>query len=162
MVNWIKANSYGASTSSSLSGGGLFRNCRADYLGGFMENLGLHSSFFAELSGAICAIKVTYSKKWHNLWLETDSVLVALIFRSKALVPWQLRTLWWSSRIPSRKMNIFVTPIFSEVSGYVDLLAKEGLALLGYHYHSLMPPSLGSLFVANMLGMPKFRFTSFC
>lgn len=88
MVNWIKANSYGASTSSSLSGGGLFRNCRAGYLGGFMENLGLHSSFFAELYGDICAIKVAYSKKWHNLWLETDSVLVALISRSKALVPW--------------------------------------------------------------------------
>jgi ribonuclease HI len=53
----------------------LFRDCSGDYIGGFADNLGMASSIFAELMGAIHAIEIAQSKGWNSLWLETDSNL---------------------------------------------------------------------------------------
>jgi ribonuclease HI len=53
----------------------LFRDCSGDYIGGFADNLGMASSIFTELMGAIHAIEISQSKGWNSLWLETDSNL---------------------------------------------------------------------------------------
>jgi hypothetical protein len=88
LFNWIKGNTDGAANSSIAAYGGLFRNHLADFMGGFAENIGNKSAFFAELSGAIKAIEIAYENHWLNFWLETDSVLVVKAFSNLSLIPW--------------------------------------------------------------------------
>jgi hypothetical protein len=70
-LNWMKCNTDGAATTTTAAYGGIFRNHLADFIGGFAENIGKNSAFFAELLGAIKAIEIAYQNNWHNLWLET-------------------------------------------------------------------------------------------
>ncbi|XP_024632903.1 uncharacterized protein [Medicago truncatula] len=65
IFDWIKCNTDGAT-------GCIFRNNEAECMGCFAQNLGLGSSLFAELSGAMQAIEIAHSKGWFNFWLETN------------------------------------------------------------------------------------------
>ncbi|GAU35387.1 hypothetical protein TSUD_160380 [Trifolium subterraneum] len=77
-VNWLKCNIDGASNGNPglSSCGGIFRNSSSDFVYGFAEPLGVATSFYAELCGAMRAIDLAFQFHWHNVWLETDSVLV--------------------------------------------------------------------------------------
>jgi hypothetical protein len=90
LINWHKCNTDGASLGSTgvSSCGGIFRDHAANFLSCFAEPLSISSSYQAELSGAMRAIKIAYQKNWMNLWLETDSTLVVLASRSNNQVPW--------------------------------------------------------------------------
>jgi len=74
--------------------GGIYRDSNASFICGFAQNLHTDSSYEAELIAAILAIEITYSKGWHNLWLETESQLVLLAFKSKTMIPCVLRNIW--------------------------------------------------------------------
>ncbi|PNX89856.1 70 kDa peptidyl-prolyl isomerase, partial [Trifolium pratense] len=50
----------------------------------------MNSAFMAELCGAMRAIEIAYCRNWKNLWLESDSTLVVMAFKSPVLVPWEL------------------------------------------------------------------------
>jgi len=94
IFDWIKCNTDGAAGGipSNVACGGIFRNNEVECIGCFARNLGLGSSLFVELSGAMHAIEIAHSKGWFNFWLETDSMLVMLAFKSISLVPWRIRT----------------------------------------------------------------------
>jgi ribonuclease HI len=76
-------------------------------MGGFAENIGNKSAFFAELSGAIKAIEIAYENHWLNFWLETDSVLVVKAFSNLSLIPWSLRNRWMNCLLMTRSMIFF-------------------------------------------------------
>jgi ribonuclease HI len=61
---------------------------------GFDENISKKTAFFAKISGTIRAIEIAYHNHWHNLWLETDSVLVVKAFSNHSLISWSLRDRW--------------------------------------------------------------------
>jgi ribonuclease HI len=66
---------------------------------------------YHELVAAVLAIEIAAQKGWTNLWLETDSMLIA--FQAAKVVPWSLRNRWddcLSLSIIS-KMDFFVTHI---------------------------------------------------
>jgi ribonuclease HI len=69
---------------------GVFRNHEADVLCCFAEPLGISSSYFAELCGAMRAIELAHQRNYINLWIETDSILVVLAFKNhgKQKVTW--------------------------------------------------------------------------
>ncbi|PNX62397.1 ribonuclease H, partial [Trifolium pratense] len=69
VFNWIKCNCDGSS-------------------------IGISSSLHDELIGAMTAVEIAHSKGWINLWIETDSMLVVLAFKSSKVVPWTLRNRW--------------------------------------------------------------------
>jgi ribonuclease HI len=92
----------------------FFRNHLADFRGGFAENIGKNSAFFAEILGAIRAIEIAYQNHWFNLWLETDFELVVKAFNNHALILWQLRNRWLNSLVRIRNMNFFVFHIYRE------------------------------------------------
>ncbi|GAU30172.1 hypothetical protein TSUD_311230 [Trifolium subterraneum] len=98
LPHWVKCNTDGASTSTSSSCGGIFRNSEADFMCAFADNLGVGSAFNAELIGALNAIELANSKHWSNLWLETDSVLVVKAFTNPGLIPWNLSNMWSPNR----------------------------------------------------------------
>jgi ribonuclease HI len=157
LSNWVKCNTDGASTSSSSSCGGLFRNSNADFLYGFAENTGIASAFVAELCGAMNAIEIAASKNWNNLWLETDSTLVVLAFKSSSLVPWVLSNRWHNCLLLTQSMNFIVSHIFREGNFCADGLANIGLFLDRLTFWNELPLVIKDNFDADRLGKPFFR-----
>lgn len=62
LVNWVKGNIDGATTTITSACGGLFRSSSGDFLGGFSEHLGPHNVFFVEMVRALRSIETTQSK----------------------------------------------------------------------------------------------------
>ncbi|KAK2382838.1 hypothetical protein QL285_070351 [Trifolium repens] len=114
-LNWLKCNTDGASTSTSSACGGVFRNHLSEFVVGFAENIGLHSSLIAELSGVMRAIEMANIHNWSNLWLEIDSSLAENIgLHASCIVPWVIRNRWENCMVMARSMNIIATYISRE------------------------------------------------
>jgi len=86
---WIKVNTDGASTKNPVkaSAGGIFRNSEGICIGCFTQFLGNVNALHAELVAAMTAVEITSSRGFTNLWLESDSQLVILSFKSNSVVP---------------------------------------------------------------------------
>ena len=161
VFNWVKCNTDGAShrNPGMAACGGLFRSDDSELLGAFAVNLGLTSAIFSELIRAMVAIEIAHHKGWHSLWLETDSMLVLLAFKSSNIVPWSLRNIWDNCLHLLSSMNFFVTHIYREWNKCVDTLANIGLSLVSHCWY-LQPPSEIKLdLVKNNLGLPNFRLS---
>lgn len=102
VFNWIKCNIDGA----------------------FAYNLGNTKSLVVELNGVMYATELANQKGWTHLWLETDSMLVTLAFKSKSNVPWQLRNRWDDYTGIASVMSFFVTQIYREGNHCADQLAN--------------------------------------
>jgi len=92
--------------------GGMFRNADADFLGAFSVNLGVSTALHFELIAAMVAIEIAHVKNWQNLWLETDSMLVLLAFKSAKIVPWSLRNRWDNCMFILSMFNFNVSHIY--------------------------------------------------
>jgi hypothetical protein len=115
LFNWIKGNTDGAANSSTAAYGGLFRNHLADFMGGFAENIGNKSVFFAEISEAIKTIEIAHQNHWLNFCFETDSVLVVKAFSNLSLIPWSLSNRWMNCLLITRRMNFFLSQFIEKV-----------------------------------------------
>jgi hypothetical protein len=89
-------------------------NHNADLLCCFAENIGRKSAFKAELCGAMRAIELANYTNWKNLWLESDSSLVVLAFKSIDLIPWELSNRWKNCLKITSGMNFVWFPMFIE------------------------------------------------
>jgi len=160
VFDWIKCNIDGASLGNPgpSSCGGIFRDKNADFLGAFAYNLGISNSLIAELNGAMFAIELAHHRGWNHIWLETDSMLVTLAFKSKKIVPWQLRNRWENCLHLISSMSFFVTHINREGNHCADQLANIGLSLNTYFWWNHLPQQIGFDFTRNRLGLPYFRF----
>jgi hypothetical protein len=67
--------------------GGIFRDYNNVCHGFFSQNIITYSTFIAQITGTIKAIEIAAEKNCNNLWLETDSQLVLLEFKSQNMVP---------------------------------------------------------------------------
>jgi len=160
VFNWIKCNIDGASVGNLGPSvfGGIFQDRNAEFLGAFSYNLGITNSLVAELNGAMYAIELAHQKGWNHIWLETDSMLVTLAFRSKNIVPWHLRNRWENCTHLTTSMSLMVTHIYRERNHYADLLASIGLCLNTFFCQDHLPQQIRVDFARNRLGMPYFRF----
>jgi len=161
LINWIKANTDGAASSTNSACGIIFRNWEADCLLCVSENLGLGNALRAELCGAMRAIEMAHLKHWSNLWLETDSKLVVLAFSNESIVPWSLRNRWYNCKKLMLNMNILISHIYREENQCADSLANIGLSSQGLFLGESVPSVLSSHFGRDKLGMPSFQFVSF-
>jgi hypothetical protein len=87
-VPWLKVNMDGSVIGNHVACGGLFRDRLGTFLGAFISNLGNSSVFTAEIHGFILALEYAAHNGWRNLWLESDSTSVLIIF------PVLLRNRW--------------------------------------------------------------------
>ncbi|CAJ2628490.1 unnamed protein product [Trifolium pratense] len=129
LEHWVKCNTDGPFNNHKSSCGDIFRNHKAESLCCFAENIGLKSAFMAELCGAMTAIEIANSRNWNNLWLETDSTLVVMAFKSSELVPWELSNRWMNCNLLTRNMNFVVSHVYREGNQCADGLANIGLNL---------------------------------
>ncbi|GAU48979.1 hypothetical protein TSUD_245700 [Trifolium subterraneum] len=161
-ADWLKCNIDGASNGNPglSSCGGIFRNSSSDFVYGFAEPLGVATSFYAELCGAMRAIDLAFQFHWHNVWLETDSVLVVSAFnKPTALVPWQLRNRWKNAIHKAKSMNVIISHIFRESNQVADLLANHGLNVDTICLWHSIPLFAKDSFEKNKLGVPCFRIS---
>ncbi|MCH99434.1 ribonuclease H protein [Trifolium medium] len=142
LLNWFKCNIDGASNGNPglASCGGIFRSYSADFVLGFAEPLGVTTSYYAELCGAMRAIEIASQNHWHNIWIETDSALVVSAFQKpQNPVPWPIRNRWKNTLHMAKSMNFIITHIFREGNQVADLLANHGLTLDSIFYWHLPP-----------------------
>ena len=159
ILNWIKCNIDGASNGNpGPSCGGIFRNSNANFLGAFADNLGIANSFCADLHGAMIAIEFAFHRGWNHLWIETDSMLVTQSFKSKSIVPWQIRNRWNNCLHLLSSMIFFVTHIYREGNQCADKLAAIGLTLNSLFWWDQLPSQARLDFTGNRIGLPYFRF----
>lgn len=160
ILNWVKCNTDGAASGASGNAacGGIFRDVNSEFLGAFTINIGIASALNAELIGAMVAIEIAHINNWHRLWLETDSMLVFLAFKSSKIVPWSLRNRWDNCLHLLSNFSFIVTHIYREGNQCADSLANIGLALSSHFWYSSVPSQVYAEFVWNKLGYPNFRF----
>jgi ribonuclease HI len=160
LLNWVKCNIDGASHGNPgpASCGGVFRNYQANFLYAFAKPLGFASSYHAELCGAMQAVDIAFCRNWKNLWLETDSTLVVLAFKSNPqLIPWALRNRWKNVLVKVSSLNFRVTHICREGNQVADLFANHGLSLNSLTCWSVPPLFSQDFLLKNKLGLPSFR-----
>jgi len=121
-------------------------------------NLGVTSALNSKLIAAMLAIEIANFKNWRNLWLETDSMLVYLAFKSSKIVPWNLRNRWDNCLFLLSSLNLCVTHIFREDNQCAYQLANLGLTLSSYSWFNNVPPQVNVKFVRNKIGFPNYRF----
>ena len=162
ILNWVKCNIDGASRGNPgpSSCGGIFRDSTAAFLGAFSFNLGVGNPLTAELNGAMIAIEMASQKGWNHLWIETDSMLVTLAFKSKIIVPWNLRNRWDNCLHLISSMSFIVSHVYREGNYCVDKLAGIGLDLNTHFWWDHLPSQIRDDFTRNRMGLPYFRFCS--
>ncbi|XP_045806456.1 uncharacterized protein LOC123899387 [Trifolium pratense] len=147
LIDWVKCNTDGASTQISSACGGIFRNHLVEFICCFAENTGMR------------AIEIATDNGWRNVWLETDSTLVVLAFKSASLVPWKIRNRWNNCMYNITNMNFMISHIYREGNNCADALAKIGLTLVHLSFWNELPQAILESYSSDRLGRPKFRFS---
>ncbi|RHN79171.1 putative ribonuclease H-like domain-containing protein [Medicago truncatula] len=98
-----------------------------------------------------------------NVWLESDSQLVILAFKSNSVVPWGLRNRWENCIHITHRMRFCASHIYREGNICADSLANFGLSLssLDLFWFDSIPDFVRREYNRNRLGMPNFRFVTF-
>jgi len=163
--SWIKINTDGAAIKNpnKAATGGIFRNSEGLCLGGFSQFLGNGNALYAELFAAMNAIELASSMGFSNVWLESDSQLVILAFKSISIVPWGLRNRWENCLKLTQNMRFYATHIYREGNSCADNLANFGLTLssLDLFWFDTVPDFVRGEYIKNRLGMPNFRYITF-
>jgi hypothetical protein len=124
-----------------------------DFLCAFAEPLGIATSFFAELRGALKAIEIAFSNNWNHLWLETDSMLVVNAFKNQnKIVAWPLRNRWKNALAVTRQMNFLISRVYREGNKVADLMANFGLTLSSFTSLHVAPLFIYDILMSNKLG----------
>jgi len=156
IAGWINCNTDGASTATSSSCGGIFRNSNGNFLC-FAENLGGGSAFLAEISAIMRAVEIASQRGWRNIWIESDSALAVMAFNKISMIPCNLRNRWINCRVLLTDMNFVATHIYREGNKFADKLAAKGLEIQGVTIWMDMPDCINCMLVHDRLGMPNFR-----
>ena len=87
LQGWTEVNIDGAARGASgqASCGGVFRNCRGFIKGCFSFYLRNKYAFEAEIMSFIMALEFAHKFGWSNLWVETISIYVVLLFKKQSM-----------------------------------------------------------------------------
>ena len=105
------------------------------------------------------AIEIVHRNGWHNICLESDSMLV-LAFKSVFLVPWTISNRWDNCLALTRQMNFLVTRIFREGNCCADRLANIDISCNYIIWMNEIHTQVRIDYIRNRLGLPCFRFVN--
>jgi len=154
-ITWVKANKDGSVVNLNAACGGIFRDFRGTFLGGFASNLGDCSVFEAELTGLVIGMEFAALYNWPRVWLESDSSSAVQAFKNPSIIPLWLRNRWHNCM--QHGLFIISSHIFREGNGCVDTMASLGHNLTVTWYYS-MSASLAVDFARDRHGLPNYRF----
>jgi ribonuclease HI len=119
--------------------------------------LGVANALYAEFMGVILAIECAYDKNWKHLWVECDSKIVALAFKSPHVIPWNLQNRWLNCITKIKSMNFCILHIFREGNHCADKLASLGITLTEFTWWNIAPMIIRKDLASNRLGLLFFR-----
>jgi len=155
-ITWVKANTDDSVVNLNAACGGIFRDFRGTFLGGFASNLGDCSVFEAELSGLMIAMEFAALYNWPRVWLESDSSSAIQAFKSPSIIPLRLRNRWHNCM--QHGLFVICSHIFREGNGCADTMASLGHNLTVTSWYHSMPASLAVDFARDRHGLPNYRF----
>jgi len=165
MLSWVKVNTDGASIKNPTRAAtsGIFRNSEGVCLGGFSQFLRNVNALYAELIAVMNAIEIAVVMSFSNVWLESDSQLVILAFKSNSVVPWSLKNRWENCIQSTHRMRFCASHVYREGNICTDSLANFGLSLssLELFWFDSIPDFIRREYNRNRLGMPNFRYVTF-
>ncbi|PRQ50480.1 putative ribonuclease H-like domain-containing protein [Rosa chinensis] len=157
---WLKLNTDGLAKGNPgpAACGGVFRNAKGLYQGGFCQGIGVQTSFHAELLAIIIGIDLAFKKGWYYLWLESDSMSVLqCIFSQIFEPPWSLRTRWLNCLSQMRSMDIRCSHIYREGNTVADSMANLGLSSSSLKWFASPPPVIWLPLHFDTVGLPYQR-----
>ncbi|GAU37398.1 hypothetical protein TSUD_361030 [Trifolium subterraneum] len=85
---WVKVNTDGASKGEGLAGcGGIIRDHRGSWCGGFAKFVGTGSAIIAELWGVLEGLKLAERRRFRNIEVNVDSSsVVKMIMNGESIV----------------------------------------------------------------------------
>jgi len=136
--------------------GGIFRDHLGTFLGAFSCNLGHATVFSSDVQGIIFALEFAAHHGWTNIWLESDSSIALVVFKSPSLVPIMLRNRWHNAcRLG---VQVISSHIYREGNVCAARWANMGHSNTRAVWHSMLPPDLGRDFFRDRCGLPSYRF----
>ncbi|PRQ22557.1 putative ribonuclease H-like domain, reverse transcriptase zinc-binding domain-containing protein [Rosa chinensis] len=151
---WIKLNTDGLAKGNPgpAACGGVFRDEKGRYLGGFCQGLGHQTAFFAELMGVIIGIEFAFQFGWNSIWLESDSTSVlACIVSSSFVPPWPLRIAWSTCLARIRSLTFHCSHVLREGNTVADRLTNMGLASTALVWYSTALSTLSPFLLPHSL-----------
>ncbi|KAK0605269.1 hypothetical protein LWI29_024814 [Acer saccharum] len=160
-TNCIKVNVDGCSKGNPgpAGCGGVFRVDNGRYIGAFAANLGFKDSVFAELMGIIMAVELAHSRRWRNLWIESDSTMALKLLTTDSLhkVPAELVDRWLKCKSLVQEMDISCSHVYREGNVVADILANMGLCFPLPVWLECPPAPIHRDLVHDSLGLPRYR-----
>ncbi|CAL2251283.1 unnamed protein product [Prunus armeniaca] len=137
----VKINTDGTRKSDfgKVGSGGVFRDYHGCVHRAFCSNLDVPSAVHVEVLDVIKAIKLAWLHAWHNVWIETDSLLVTQFFCSPHLFPWHLRFDWHNCLHRLQYMLFKISHIFRKGNHRVDTLANHDVQGSGFTWWDIAP-----------------------
>ncbi|MCH80775.1 ribonuclease H protein [Trifolium medium] len=160
VCNWLKCNTDGTSLGNpgQAACAGVFRNSHGEYMGSFAMNLGIANALYAEIMGVILAIEFAIEKHWNFLWIESDSKLATLAFKSPLIVPWHIKNRWLNCLSKVGSLQFIISHIFREGNYCTNKLANLGLSLSELTWWPTAPNCIWEDLAKNRQGLPYYRF----
>jgi len=72
------------------------------------------------------AIEFAHKKCWHCLWIETYLQSVTMAYKSRSIVPWNLRNRWLNCMTITSSTQFIISHNLREVNQCVDRLDNLG------------------------------------
>ncbi|KAM1304224.1 hypothetical protein ACFX2F_021920 [Malus domestica] len=161
-VGWIKINTDGSCKGNGHVGsGGVFRDSSGLFLGAFASSSSYPSAVVAEIVAVIEAIQIAWDKKWHNIWLETDSMHVISLLSAHSMdVPWFLKVSWANCLWHIARLNLRFSHIFREGNCLADAFANFGAMNSSFTWWDSVPDFADASYRRDCVGLPFFRSSS--
>lgn len=117
-----------------------------NFVDAFSASVEISNAVDAAVLTVMEVIQVAWVRRWTQMWLETDSLLVLSYSHSPNLITWRLRSRWLKCLCHTRQLSFHVSHIFREGNGVADKLACCAL-----HEGSVWLLSLSSFTLINLV-----------
>ncbi|KAL2237402.1 UNVERIFIED_CONTAM: putative ribonuclease H protein, partial [Sesamum indicum] len=124
---WYKLNTNGASKGNPgiSSAGGILRAHLGQVIFAFQEPLGITSNTQAELRAIHRGLKICIEKGFHNIWIETDAMVIIKLISSPRQGAWDHQITLQSIRKLLRQIEYKISHIFREGNQVAAFLANQ-------------------------------------
>ncbi|GLT67581.1 hypothetical protein SLA2020_398770 [Shorea laevis] len=126
---WFKLNSDGSSnhTCTKAGAGGVIRDQKGNWIGGFAKNLGFATNNDAELWGVKVGLELALKMSIKKLEVEVDSMFVVHILKNAFAAKKPHKALVNCCRLLIQRFEgVKVKHTYREANGIADTLAKHG------------------------------------
>nr|ABN09155.1 Polynucleotidyl transferase, Ribonuclease H fold [Medicago truncatula] len=96
-------------------------------------------------------IEIAKQRGYSRLWIETDSKLAVLAFKSSNLIPWKIRNRWDNCMEYISNIAFLITHIYREGNVCADKFANIGLSLNSLVIYDTLPVEVRADYVQNRL-----------